>query len=308
MKELTENVCPGVTIALAQLKLTLLEKIETIRRLDEQMLEGLEKEDIEREIEESSEVKDEIYGGIAAIEELLAHQKEPHHSHGHQNESAPTSKPTHPVRIRLPKLEVRKFAGKIHEWIEFWDSFNSATQENESLSKDDKFTYLCGLAEEPAKSAISGFSLTEANYSAAVELLQRWFGNKTVVQRAHINELINVKPVFNSKDTRCLRWLTELERKECVHYLPHQAVIHRDFKTTKLRVVYDASSKEGKKGTSLHDCLHVGPSLTPMLYDILLKFRENRIVLVGDIEKAFLNVEVDKGDRDYLRFLWVKTP
>ena len=27
-----------------------------------------------------------------------------------------------------------------------------------------------------------------------------------------------------------------LERKECVHYLPHQAVIRRDAKTTKLRV------------------------------------------------------------------------
>ena len=37
----------------------------------------------------------------------------------------------------------------------------------------------------------------------------------------------------------------------------HQAVIRRDAKTTKLRVVYDASSKGGKKGTSLNDCLHV---------------------------------------------------
>ena len=56
-------------------------------------------------------------------------------------------------------------------------------------------------------------------------------------------------------------------------------------------MVYDASSKEGKK--SLNDCLHVGPSLTPMVYDMFLRFMENRIVLVGDIEKAFLNVEVD---------------
>jgi hypothetical protein len=91
-----------------------------------------------------------------------------------------------------------------------------------------------------------------------------------------------------------------------VHYLPHQAVIRKEAKTTKLRIVYDASSKEGKRGTSLNDCLHVGPSLMPLLFDILLRFRENSVVLIGDIEKAFLNVEVDKEDRDYLRFLWVK--
>ena len=49
----------------------------------------------------------------------------------------------------------------------------------------------------------------------------------------------------------------------------------------------------------------LGPSLNPLLYSILLSFRENRIALVGDIEKAFLNVEVDEADRDCLRFLWV---
>lgn len=52
----------------------------------------------------------------------------------------------------------------------------------------------------------------------------------------------------------------------------------------------------------------MGPSLNPLLYDILLRFRENNIVLVGDIEKAFLNVSVDKSDRDCLRFLWLEDP
>ena len=87
VKELTKNFSPDVTIILAKLKLTLFEKIETNGRLDELILE-----DLEREFEGSSEVKDEIYGGIAAIEELLAHPKEPHHSHGQKNESAPASK------------------------------------------------------------------------------------------------------------------------------------------------------------------------------------------------------------------------
>ena len=61
-----------------------------------------------------------------------------------------------------------------------------------------------------------------------------------------------------------------------------------------------------KTEASVNDCLHVGPSLNPLLFNILLRFRENRIALVGDIEKAVLNVEVDEADRDSLRFLWVK--
>ena len=102
--------------------------------------------------------------------------------------------------------------------------------------------------------------------------------------------------------------VVELEKAPKVHYLPHQAVIRKESSTTKVRVVYDASSREGKVGTSLNDCLHVGPSLNPLLFNILLRFRENRVVLVGDIARAFLNVEVDVQDRDCLRFLWMEKP
>ena len=37
----------------------------------------------------------------------------------------------------------------------------------------------------------------------------------------------------------------------------------------------------------------------------MIRFKENKIALVADNEKAFLNVEVNKEDRDCLRFLWV---
>ena len=96
-----------------------------------------------------------------------------------------------------------------------------------------------------------------------------------------------------------------MEEAPQVHYIPHQAVCREAAETTKLRVVYDASCKDRKSGVSLNDCLHVGPALTPLIFDILLCFRFNKEALVGDIEKAFLNIEVHSKDRDCLRFLWV---
>ena len=100
--------------------------------------------------------------------------------------------------------------------------------------------------------------------------------------------------------------VTELEQGETVYYMPSQVVVRENAETTKVRMVFDASSKEGKNGTSLNECLHVGPNLTPLLFDILIRFRENNIALVGDIEKAFLNVGIHEADRDCLRFLWVE--
>ena len=90
-----------------------------------------------------------------------------------------------------------------------------------------------------------------------------------------------------------------------VHYIPHHEVIRADKDTTKLRIVYDASARSGKNTSSLNDCLYAGPPLSPLIYDILLRFRAHKTALIGDIEKAFLNVSVHPKDRDYLRFLWV---
>ena len=90
-----------------------------------------------------------------------------------------------------------------------------------------------------------------------------------------------------------------------IHYLPHQAVIRKDAETTKVRVVFDASAKERKSGVSLNQCLHVGPSLVPIIYDVLFRIREHKVVFFGDIKQAFLNVEVATEDRDAMYFLWV---
>ena len=81
--------------------------------------------------------------------------------------------------------------------------------------------------------------------------------------------------------------------------------MRRDALTTKLRIVFDASSKATSESPSLNDCLYSGPALTPSILKILLRFRERKIPLLGDVEKAFLNIQVQEQDRNVLRFLWI---
>ena len=52
--------------------------------------------------------------------------------------------------------------------------------------------------------------------------------------------------------------------------------------------------------------MYKGPSLNPELFGLLLKFRIHPIAITADIEKAYLQINVDEGHRDFLRFLWYK--
>ena len=86
-------------------------------------------------------------------------------------------------------------------------------------------------------------------------------------------------------------------------YLPHRGVIKASSATTKLRIVYDASTKsEGK--LSLNEALEKGPNLLPMLWGTLLRFRLGRIGVVGDLEKAFLQIVLREDERNVCCFLW----
>lgn len=80
-----------------------------------------------------------------------------------------------------------------------------------------------------------------------------------------------------------------------VYYMPHQAVVRHESQTTKMRVVFDASSSLAGR-LSLNDVLESGPNLNPELIDLLLRFRTHNIAAVADIEKAFLQVSLTKED------------
>ena len=85
-----------------------------------------------------------------------------------------------------------------------------------------------------------------------------------------------------------------------IWYLPHHGVYHPRKKA--LRVVFDCGA--AFKGTSLNKQLLQGPNLTSTLLGVLIRFRQEPVAIMGDIQSMFHQVKVVEEDRDFLRFLW----
>ena len=86
-----------------------------------------------------------------------------------------------------------------------------------------------------------------------------------------------------------------------VWYIPHHGVYHSK-KPEKIRVVFDCSAQF--QGMSLNSELLQGPDLTNNLVGILLRFRQDPVAVMGDVQSMFHQVRVPVEDRDFLRFLW----
>ena len=69
-----------------------------------------------------------------------------------------------------------------------------------------------------------------------------------------------------------------------VSYLPHHGVYH-PAKPNKIRVVFDCSAEYA--GRSINKELIAGPDLTKQIVGTLIRFKQERIAFVTDIEKMF---------------------
>ena len=68
--------------------------------------------------------------------------------------------------------------------------------------------------------------------------------------------------------------------------------IYHPKKPNKIRVVFDCSAE------------YQGPDLTNSLLGVLLRFRQERVAYMTDVEAMFHQVRVPDDDCDLLRFLW----
>ena len=102
--------------------------------------------------------------------------------------------------------------------------------------------------------------------------------------------------------------VADLEKQtQDVFYLPMHAVRKESSTTTKIRAVFDVSAKSST-GISLNDTLLVGPTVHPLLVDVLLRFRLHRVALTTDVSKMYQAIELVELDRDLHRFVWRSSP
>ena len=74
-----------------------------------------------------------------------------------------------------------------------------------------------------------------------------------------------------------------------VTYLLHRTVVRNDKKMTKVGLFL---MQVQKKGPSLNESIYKRPLLTPMLFDVLLRYFMWNIGLMVDIMKAYLQIAV----------------
>ena len=89
-------------------------------------------------------------------------------------------------------------------------------------------------------------------------------------------------------------------------YIPHKLVIRETAESTKMRIVFDASTKPNHTSPSVNDCLETGPPLQNLLWSVLVRNRFKPIALSGDLKQAFLQVRIKEAHRNALRFHWIK--
>ena len=98
--------------------------------------------------------------------------------------------------------------------------------------------------------------------------------------------------------------LTEDELKEYkgpYYYLTHHEVLKSE-SSTPFRIVFNSSLNY--QGQNLNDYWAKGPNLLNNLIGILLRFRERKVAMTGDIKKMYHAIKISRVDQNTHRFLW----
>lgn len=96
-------------------------------------------------------------------------------------------------KLKLPKIELRKFCGDISEWLGFWSQFQRIHNDPD-LEKEDKFQYLIQATSEGSKAreVVICFPPIASNYDKAIQALKNRFVKDEILIEFYVRELLNL--------------------------------------------------------------------------------------------------------------------
>ena len=114
---------------LTQQRITLTEKLNILKDLDEKILQGTEEIDIEKEIEDCDLMREHIHVTIVRIDSSLIPADVSTSASGTGNIEGTVNQNLNSVtqpaaKVKLPKLNLKWFKGDVKEGTSFWDSFS----------------------------------------------------------------------------------------------------------------------------------------------------------------------------------------
>ena len=139
-----------------------------------------------------------------------------------------------------------------------------------SLSWKDRENLSSAHLENSHSAALRALNRLEANFAKDENLkITYFYFIKEYIDLGHMSLSSNFDSISNPQA-----------------FLPHQGVWKETSTITKLRTVFNGSSKS-KSGVPVNDLLHIGPNLLQNPVALICAWRRYKIALSADMEKMF---------------------
>ncbi|XP_076660838.1 uncharacterized protein LOC143364295, partial [Halictus rubicundus] len=192
-----------------QLKLN--EKIIRLRTLfdkfnqnqDELALLTNDYDKIETQREEIIDQYDDVLSAALEVQALFKVIPDKQSNNENTNESQTYPKAAQ-MNVKLPKIDLPKFNGRMEKWITFKDAFLTMIHSQSGLSNIQKLNYLKLSLTDKAETAISAFTICDENYEIAWNHLVEIYDNKRALVLRHA-ALLRDTPSMSNDSSEAIR-------------------------------------------------------------------------------------------------------
>ena len=120
-----------------------------------------------------------------------------------------TAKSAKSERVRLPKLEITKFDGKLENWLPFWNKFEAEIDSSDMVAVT-KFAYLKELLEPKVRQGIDGLQFTTEGYERAKNILKTEYGKVSEIVNTYIENIMALPVVTGTQPLKVHEFYHEL--------------------------------------------------------------------------------------------------